>query len=86
MSDHWSDVMARFRYVGDQERVLLGPPVRVVSPGDIVEASVNPDPLLFVVVERLGDSPALDPGSSRAAGPPTRRECCAEPVERGCRD
>lgn len=40
--------MARFLYVGEVERILLGPPVRVLSPGEVVDAAVNPDPALFI--------------------------------------
>jgi hypothetical protein len=43
-------LMARFRYVGEVERIHLGPPVRVLSPGDVVEVAVNPDPALFSAV------------------------------------
>jgi hypothetical protein len=74
MSVHGSDVMARFRYVGDRERLLLGPPVRVVSPGDILEAPVNPDPLLFsAVVERPAESPPSTPAPRAAPDPPAAR-------------
>ena len=51
--------MARFRYRGALEHVYLGPPVRILSPGEILEAPTNPDPSIFDPIEEpLGDAAA----------------------------
>jgi hypothetical protein len=62
--------MTRYRYRGDREHIYLGPPVRVMSPGDIVDLTTTPDPSMFEPVpdpgpadHRPSDPDPLDPGS-----------------------
>ena len=64
--------MPRFRYVGDHERIHPGPPVWVLSPGDVVDAAVNPDPALFEPLPADAASPPADhshgPAADRVSG------------------
>ena len=56
--------MARFHYLGDREHIFLGPPVRVMSPGKVVDGASNPDPARFEAL-REGETPR--PGNSAPA-------------------
>ena len=42
--------MRRFRYIGSGEVIAPGPPPQILSPGDIVESSTNPDPTRYRLV------------------------------------
>ncbi|MBK5305396.1 MAG: hypothetical protein JJD92_01770 [Frankiaceae bacterium] len=46
-----------YRYIGEQEFLFLGPPIRVLSTGDVVHARVNPDPALFTAVTDAATGP-----------------------------
>lgn len=50
-----------YRYIGAQELLFLGPPVRVLSTGDVVHTRVNPDPALFTAVTDAATGPGESP-------------------------
>ena len=86
--------MTRFRYLGDREHIYLGPPVRVMSPGDVVDLTHTPDPAMFEPVPDAGpsdhgpsDPDPRDPGSgdlgsSDDGGPVAAGAGVVEPIGR----
>lgn len=48
----------RFRYLGPGERIVPGPPPRVLSPGDVVESPTNPDPACYCAMDLADPGPA----------------------------
>ncbi len=71
--------MTRFRYLGDREHIYLGPPVRVMSPGDVVDLTHPPDPAMF---EPVPDDGPSDHGPSDDGGPVAAGAGVVEPIGR----
>jgi hypothetical protein len=59
--------MSRFRYLGNREHILLGPPIRVMSPGEVIDAATNPDPTMFQVLSEDASSPPDQSFANKAA-------------------